>query len=978
MGVGALVLMGMPWYGGRTPEEVLMLPREIREKLPEGIDPDEVKAVVALKAGLGGSWGETFVLLHGERLLALSRDSVLEPFRVLELDPASLPRLEVGSWQEVFTLTTTDGVEHDLQFSELDKEEALAGLADIYRQLEAWPALAAVLEVKLSLATVTERRVELMLRLGALHQEQMAQPDAAASYFVQILERTPLDAEATRRLEALVLEEVALDERAAALLQAYRAQRRLDDWVRLRAAQVELCEDDAQRLAWLLELATVLEAELGAPERAMTFLLQAWSLRPAAREVFARLLTLAELTTAWEELLATAEGLLAEEGALVGEVREAVLWEVGEACARHLEDAGRAIAAFARLRDLAPGRLDVLRRLEELHLLQEDFEALVEVLQARVERTAAPDARVALLVQLAAVQEDHLARLDSASEALERALELDTTHAAALARLERLYTAQERWVERMAIGERRLALLDDAPEERVELCMQLADLAETALDDRERAIAWLLRALDHGDRLEPLERLVDLLERVGRHDALADALERLVSLTADPERRIALLTSLAQAHEARAEPRAVEGALRRILEVEPGHRPSLEWLRRVLEGGQERGADLAEILEQLARLLKAGSPERMEALVERARLLERLQRREDAILTWDRVIAEDSGHLEAYDALVRLHRVGGDLSQMASVLERSVPLLASDDAQVKRLMELGILYEEELRDAELAARHYAAALERDPRRAAAFQRLEALNKAERDWAGLIELYLKRAGSEEGDALEFTLAAARVAETRRSEPERAYQLLMKLFEGHWHASTLNGELARLAAVTGRWRELLSAYVALHETHHDPAERREIEAMIDDALKVFKRALSDWGSAATSAELAELFERRLDNPGRALTYHREVLKANPGDPEAMEGGRRLLRRKERWSDLAQHLEAMIALAPRDRAALRSLYGELVELYTAQVPSPSQAEQAQQALDRLNGGGGAIWMVVAAAVVLAVVVGLVAMWR
>ncbi|MEL6182862.1 MAG: hypothetical protein AAFS10_28160, partial [Myxococcota bacterium] len=181
-----------------------MLPREIRETLPESIDPDQITAVLSLKTGLGSSWGETCVLLHGTRMLALSRDSVLDPFQVLELDAETPPRLDIHSWEEKLHLTAIDGKEYGLLFSELDKKEALEGLGTMYEALEAWPAWVAVLEFQLELATITERRVELMVQLGQLHLVRLDQPDKAAELFQKVLEQAPLNTEATEGLESLL------------------------------------------------------------------------------------------------------------------------------------------------------------------------------------------------------------------------------------------------------------------------------------------------------------------------------------------------------------------------------------------------------------------------------------------------------------------------------------------------------------------------------------------------------------------------------------------------------------------------------------------------------------------------------------------------------------------------------------------------------------------------------------------------------
>jgi tetratricopeptide (TPR) repeat protein len=90
---------------------------------------------------------------------------------------------------------------------------AMRGLEKIYTQKSSWPELVGVLEQQLDVVTSERERIELLMKLATIHEEQFLKPDLAALRLEQVVE-----IDATHE---------------AALVALERCYRRLKQWIDL-------------------------------------------------------------------------------------------------------------------------------------------------------------------------------------------------------------------------------------------------------------------------------------------------------------------------------------------------------------------------------------------------------------------------------------------------------------------------------------------------------------------------------------------------------------------------------------------------------------------------------------------------------------------------------------------------------------------------------------------------------------------------
>jgi hypothetical protein len=103
--------------------------------LPKGVELRHISAHVRIRCALNSSWGETYLLLHKEHLVLLTRASVFDPYDVVELSSALEPELSRGPSQSDLFVQALDGTEHRLPVSPAEIE-SVEKLLEKYHRLK--------------------------------------------------------------------------------------------------------------------------------------------------------------------------------------------------------------------------------------------------------------------------------------------------------------------------------------------------------------------------------------------------------------------------------------------------------------------------------------------------------------------------------------------------------------------------------------------------------------------------------------------------------------------------------------------------------------------------------------------------------------------------------------------------------------------------------------------------------------------------
>ncbi|HEY4186369.1 MAG TPA: tetratricopeptide repeat protein [Polyangia bacterium] len=483
-------------------------------------------------------------------------------------------------------------VEEPVPGETVDAMERVAALAA--QPIEA----ARLIEAVLSSADPTAAR-ELALRAARLYETDPAQRAAAERLYVRVLEDDPENADALGALEAfhrssgnqLGLAEV-LERRAAMefdpaarrerLTEAARLRESLGDvdgalaaWQTLREAEegdgevlskmarlfeaqgkmAELCDvlaerarfenEPAARAATLIRLGEVRLASLEDLDGAADAFREALDSTPDDPRLLGALETIEVRREDWSTLQ---EVLLRRMGTVEGEAQVPVLFRIAKNAEEKLSDIDQAVGFLHQILEIDGTNGMAYLELERILRANERWYDLVDVLGKHADAEAAAGRRpteLALRVAIADVWEKNLDSTESATEALEKILEVAPEHVGALLSLARIHEAAERWEDATAMLER-AAVAVTSGSDAAEIHYRNAQIrkAQGATEDELDPI--YIRALEaDGTHIPSLLALETLARAKDDHERLVQLLELRLDSTADPVARKPLLAEIA-------------------------------------------------------------------------------------------------------------------------------------------------------------------------------------------------------------------------------------------------------------------------------------------------------------------------------------------------------------------------------------------------------------------------------------------------
>lgn len=675
-----------------------------------------------------------------------------------------------------------------------DDDEAESQLEEIALQLADWADLRTIYLHQLSRQQDATDRTRLLLELASIEEEKLVDLDAAATTYEQVL---------------------AIDERSSVALRALsRVHEARGDWEALVSTLIrELSrEDDATRRIELSLRIGGLEAQsLDRHDRALPHYVAALEMAEAAGRAAGPAVTVLA-----RYLASTGPG-----AAISAPQRAALARQLAPHFAASSSSAQLATALeLMRGADDADEqeKLALDRRLLKLYLASgpgelNDQGAAWQAAKRIVEREPTDgDARAALR-SLTGV----LGRDGELAEILDRALEEA-----------RRMNASPAQVRALASERARLS------------AQQLGDLVAA-----ERS--WRTVLETEADDNDAFEALSELYRQQGRFPDLRELLEKRIDASLDQAvRRDSLLALGALERDHLQDRDRSVAAYRRVLEIEPGHRPSFRALDLLLSGA-DKWPELERLLEDESAQL--GDP--ADASARHALTLRRAE--------------------------LKARRLGLP-SEAVDLLEELVTA-QPDDAAARHLLE------ELMLTPELAPR-VARLLEPIYEREGAWRQLVGTLRAQRAGVTGADSHheaaqlLARIALVEEEKLGATRSAFEAwAEALGLEPadEKARQAVIRLAVGH-------GRVAEAAAALDRAAAQLA--------------READGALADLATRV-----------AVLGDLAGLYDRELHDADKAIATYQQQLEADPSNAAVVRGSggalSRLLEAGARWSELREVL-------------------------------------------------------------------------
>lgn len=811
-------------------------------------------------------------------------------------------------------------------------ELARSRLEQIYADNDKHRDLLDLLRERLDQSTDVHARAEVALRIAAIQDGALEEPDAAVDTIEMLLADASDDADAVLLLEQIAQRRRELRARILDILRPIYERagnvRRLvevDEW---RLTQTE---DPIARHELYRGMATLLVGSPDTAEAAFRTLCRALAepgpedaLEELDREVERMAETLDLRGALAEALVAAADAEMLqgdEDRRLTLMVRGAAL--LGEHGA--VERAVETLRGALQLRDDHP---EALARLDEALTALGYHEELAGVLEKRASVAEDDSERVELQRRLARLYEEVLVRPEDAETAWKGLLDIEPGDKEALSRLSRVYEASGSTRELIDVLERQVENSVDEHERR-DLRMQLANLQRETMKDRSAEIdvlrSLLMDAPSDDDAMAALARA---LEAEGRYAEAADVVSERAALTQNEERRASLVLDVARMYRGPLED--VPGALERyeqVLAIMPNQDGALTDLvalskeadsfetasMLVMDPLEHAGRlnELAEVLAARAELSQDPS-EKVEALQKLARL--RVERLDDLA----GALAASNALLDVVDgdeALAEALDQGGRLAVQLGAGGDHLDLLASraaDENQAPESRVITAMYAANLAEEVLGDPDRALGL-LSPLVAAGLATLDVCVRAERLGRSAGNLEAVEAALVEG---------ARLA----PEPSQQSELLVRL-----------GDVRRERGEAGT---ALEAYREAFDIDAASASVRGMEALLENREGAPTNALLD--------ALEQAYQAAGDRRGQAHVTALRLEVAEEGDHPRLleqlatlreEGGGTADEALDAWGRLLVHdpdatnvLDRMLALSESDTSLVRPAVAKMLEAVEA----------------------------------------------
>lgn len=596
--------------------------------------------------------------------------------------------------------------------------------------------------------------------------------------------------------------------------------------------------------------------------------------------------------------------------------------------AEKLASTERAHELYTQLHDEDPEDVEVLEALARVSGARGDVSGAVDTLKKLI--ADAPTPRDAARFQRR-IAEVHASQGDdtSARQAYYDALDHDPEDLEALAGLRDVAERTEDWETLYATLKREIGLAN--ARRRADLHRQMADVAETKLEDDARAEeAWRAVLADAPADRVALERLLALADRGDDHEAFLEVGGTLARIVTGAD-RAALLGRLGDRCETLGR---VDDAIEHYEDALGGATPDAEAAARLAELHRARNDQAGVVRALLASADAADGEAAVPFLLEAARVEIDLRHDRDAgHAIYERVLGlapeeptalrfEASWLYEAerFDDALVLH-------------ERLAPAMVDEDVDdVDTRLEVTSFwfrFASMLRRADRlddARERFEQVLALNPTHLPTLEAIGPLYIASEAWSKAYETYQQMlqltGGQGEPEAVADTYAMLGLVDLREGRIDKAYKRFQKSLETFPNYVPALKGLAEVHAARKDWHALLTTYngVIYNAIGHDDV----IEAYLTKA---------------------RVLDEELDVPDKAVQHYERSLAFEPNQPVAYLRLVEMALRRELWDDGLRFARRGLDHAAADPAVARDLY---LGLATAHARL-DEVDQAQQAVGR-----------------------------
>jgi tetratricopeptide (TPR) repeat protein len=603
--------------------------------------------------------------------------------------------------------------------------QGLRGLTRVYEVLENWPDLVGVLERQLEVVNTEREKIDVLMQLATLHEEHFLKADLAAQRLEQVLEIDTNNEDAYFKLE-----------------RNYRKLRQWLDLINTYDRHIAATLDRKTKVDLFGAIAQVYADEVEDADRAIDAYKNIVDLDEQ------NVPALEALSKLYEKLNDAAQSIeyMTRVAELTQDSKQRVesFYRIGKSLDEKLSDRVAAQERYEMALDLDPAHLPTLAALRQIAIDSSDFDKAGRYLDQEQSYTTAPRQRAKLLVELGKLREEMLSDHPSAVLAWEAALEADPENEDAAMPLVDEYITREEWVK----AEPLLDMLARKSGKR--------DRGEQhALQNKLGQVCAALNKDDKALKAYTAAHQLDLTDQVTIR-GLAEVCFRLKDWGAALTNYQKVLTALGEDEtESRADVYFKLGCIKReqgqakqainnfekALAVDSAHKPTLaalvslytelkDWKqcvaykRQILDNVFEAD-DRFRILNEIADVWNDHDKNPLKAIeaLEEARELQPM----------------NAGLLHK---LIALYQTTENWSKMIDTLQTIADAEKDGGRKSKFLYTMAQLYRDKEGDQDKAVELFSEALDLNPQYLEAFERINKILTAKKDWKALERAFRK--------------------------------------------------------------------------------------------------------------------------------------------------------------------------------------------------------------------------------------------
>lgn len=653
---------------------------------------------------------------------------------VSDVDLAVKLRLQVGELWESRLGDNERAVEAYREVLTVDPQnlQALKALEQLYLKAGRTDAYLDVLEHQLEVTPADTERVSLYLRMAQVWEQQPGKAERAIECLQHVLEIDLQQLSVYRDIERL-----------------YRAERNWDALVDIYRRHIQVETEAAERTSIYLALGHLFEEELRDPDRAAESYNDILAFDPDHTDALRGLARIYEQTEQWDRAVEIMERLVD-----VVEAKEKVdlSYRLGKIFDEQMQMPESAEERLSDALSVDPTHVPSMLSLINLYKRRGDSQKAAQMMVRAESCTQNVLEKTRLLFEAGKLYQVDLGDEDRAKELFARTLEFDPEHVEAAAPLAELYYHREEWAPLIPVLEMLARKTDRRANKELHVLYYRLAKAADKLDDQDKALKCYRQAYE----LDPthLPTLVDRADLLYRRQQWDDAFKLYQTVMVQhresqtDEQIVEIFHRIGNIKMKVGERAKSINMFEKALEINPGHRPTLEALAQV---HADAGEWEAVIKQKRALLSHSDSADEKVRFHEEiiAIYKDKLNNPQKAIAAYLEAldVKPDARNL-LVDVLELLH----ETKQWKKAVEILMRLanLETGRGKAKYLETAGIITNVELHSPDEAVEMFNQALDEYPDSLKPFERIDKIMTAKKDWTNQQRNYrkmIKRLGQE---------------------------------------------------------------------------------------------------------------------------------------------------------------------------------------------------------------------------------------